>query len=148
VDEANPSQYDLVVIGGGPGGYATALYGASAGLRIAIIEKDKVGGTCLHRGCIPAKELLESAAIYRTVNRAKEFGILAEQPDVDWGITVDRKQRVIDQMFNGLSHLLKSRKVDIFNGWGTLGPGGQVIVAGNDGQQTQLTGRGVVLAPG
>ena len=57
--------FDIVVIGGGPGGYATALYGASAGLRIAIIESDKVGGTCLHRGCIPAKELLESAAVYR-----------------------------------------------------------------------------------
>ena len=148
MDEPNPSQYDLVVIGGGPGGYATALYGASAGLRIALIEKDKVGGTCLHRGCIPAKELLESAAIYRTVNRAKDFGILAQQPDVDWGITVDRKQRVIDQMFNGLSHLLKSRKVDIFDGWGTLGPGGQVVVQGNDGQQVHLSGRGVVLAPG
>ena len=62
--------YDVVIIGGGPGGYAAALYGASAGLRIAIVEVTKVGGTCLHRGCVPAKEFLESAAVYRTVRGA------------------------------------------------------------------------------
>lgn len=140
--------YDVVVIGGGPGGYASALYGASAGLRIALVERDKVGGTCLHRGCIPAKELLESAAVYRTVNHAKEFGILAEPPAVDWGVTVDRKQRVVDQMFTGLSSLLKSRKVDVFNGWGTLGPNHQVQVSGADGQSTIVSGDAVILAPG
>lgn len=148
MDEANTNQYDVVIIGGGPGGYAAALYGASAGLRIALVEKDKVGGTCLHRGCIPAKELLESAAVYRTVNHAKDFGILAEQPGVDWGMTVDRKQRVVDQMFGGLSGLLKSRKVDVFDGWGTLGPARQVHVAGNDGQSTLISGKAVFLAPG
>ncbi|MGD0220350.1 MAG: FAD-dependent oxidoreductase, partial [Acidimicrobiales bacterium] len=65
-------RYDLVIIGGGPGGYAAALYGAAAGLSIAIVEKDKVGGTCLHRGCIPAKEFLETASVYRTVVDAPE----------------------------------------------------------------------------
>src|SRR4051794_41504625 len=100
-DQKTPALYDLVVIGGGPGGYAAALYGASAGLRIAIVEKDKIGGTCLHRGCIPAKELLESAHVYRIVRNAPEFGILAAPPGVDWGITVDRKQKVVDQMFGG-----------------------------------------------
>ncbi len=72
---ATEEEFDLVVIGGGPGGYATALYGAAAGLSVAIVEKDKVGGTCLHRGCIPAKEFLETAAVRRTVAGAKEFGI-------------------------------------------------------------------------
>ena len=68
-------EFDIVVIGGGPGGYATALYGAAAGLSVAIVERDKVGGTCLHRGCIPAKEFLETAAVHRTVEGSKEFGI-------------------------------------------------------------------------
>ena len=74
-------QYDVVILGGGPGGYAAALYGASAGLRIALVEEQRVGGTCLHRGCIPAKELLQTAEVLRTVQGAKEFGVLAGEGD-------------------------------------------------------------------
>ncbi len=147
--EVESTHYDIVVIGGGPGGYATALYGASAGLRIALIEKDKVGGTCLHRGCIPAKELLESASVHRAVLHAGEFGVFVDgAPRIDWSVTVDRKQRVIDQMFTGLSGLLKSRKVDVFNGFGSLGPDRTVTIAGADGQRTQVTGDAVVIATG
>ena len=146
--DENNFTYDIVVIGGGPGGYATALYGASAGLRIALIEKDKLGGTCLHRGCIPAKELLESASVFRTVKNAGEFGILTEAPGVDWGVTIDRKQRVVDQMAGGLRTLLKGRKVDVFDGWGTLGPDHQVYVAGVNGENAMLRGGAVVLASG
>jgi dihydrolipoamide dehydrogenase len=98
-----PEHFDVVVIGGGPGGYAAALYGASAGLRIALIEKNKVGGTCLHVGCIPAKELLETAAVYRHVAGAKEFGIDTSQPTIDFSVTQARKQKVVDQLFKGLS---------------------------------------------
>ncbi|MFN0091911.1 MAG: dihydrolipoyl dehydrogenase [Acidimicrobiales bacterium] len=136
-----------MIIGGGPGGYAAALYGASAGLRIALVEKAKVGGTCLHVGCIPAKELLETAAVRRHVASAKEFGISVSEPTVDFSVTQDRKQRVVDQLFNGLSSLLKSRKVTVVPGVGALRADGTVTVAGESGS-TELTGGHVILAAG
>jgi dihydrolipoamide dehydrogenase len=82
--------FDVVIIGGGPGGYATALYGASAGLRVAMIEKGKLGGTCLNVGCIPAKELLETAATYLHVNEAAEFGIMTGEASIDWDRSLER----------------------------------------------------------
>src|SRR5437764_2752213 len=146
IEEVVPTadQYDIVIIGGGPGGYATALYGAAAGLKIAIVEKDKVGGTCLHRGCIPAKEFLETASVFRTVAGAKEFGVQAEQPTVDFAPSQARKQKVVDNLWKGLQGLLKSRKVTTFIGTGTLGPNHTVKV--DDG--TELVGKNVVLAAG
>ena len=76
-------QFDIVVLGGGPAGYATALYGAAAGLNIALVEEGRVGGTCLHRGCIPAKELLQTAEVLRTIQRAPDFGVDAGVPTLD-----------------------------------------------------------------
>lgn len=140
--------FDVVVVGGGPGGYAAALYGASAGLNIALIEKNKVGGTCLHVGCIPAKELLETAAVLRHVAGAKEFGIETSQPTIDFGVTQARKQKVIDQLFKGLSSLLKSRKVTIFDGHGRLHAGHRVTVAGGESGDVELTGDAVIVASG
>ena len=137
-------QYDVVVIGGGPGGYATALYAASAGLSVAVVEKDKVGGTCLHRGCIPAKELLETAAVYRTVAGAKEFGVQAEQPALDFSVSQQRKQKVVDQLWKGLQGLMKRRRITTVAGTGQLGPDRTVKVS--DG--TELQGSHVVLATG
>ncbi len=96
----------MVVVGGGPGGYATALYGAAAGLSVAVVELDKVGGTCLHRGCVPAKAFLETATVRRTVRSAADFGIAAgpEQadPTVKFSVSQERKQQVVDQLFSGL----------------------------------------------
>ena len=122
VTESPVNQFDVVVIGGGPGGYATALYGASAGLSVAVVERDKVGGTCLHRGCIPAKEFLETAAVHRTVSSAAIFGVEAGEPKLDFAVSQRRKQQVVDQLFKGLAGLMKGRGITTFSGTGTLGP--------------------------
>jgi dihydrolipoamide dehydrogenase len=137
-------QFDVVVIGGGPGGYAAALHGALAGLKIAVVEKEKVGGTCLHRGCIPAKEFLETAHVYRTVAGAKEFGIQVEQPSVEFSQSQARKQKVVDQLWKGLQGLMKKRKITTVIGTGTLGPNKTVRV--DDG--TELHGNHIILASG
>ncbi len=140
--------HDVIVIGGGPGGYAAALYGASAGLDVAVVEKSKVGGTCLHVGCIPAKELLEAASVYRTVARAAEFGVGAGEPSLDWSTVLDRKQQVIDKMMAGLSSVLGQRKVTIYGGVGALGPSGTVLATGADGSEHTLSGGSIILASG
>jgi dihydrolipoamide dehydrogenase len=137
-------QFDVVVIGGGPAGYAAALYGAAGGLKIAVVEKDKVGGTCLHRGCIPAKQFLETAHVYRTVGGAKEFGVGADQPTIDFAVAQARKQKVVDGLFKGLSGLMKGRKITVYNGTATLGADRTVRV--DDG--TELQGAHVILASG
>src|SRR5947209_244879 len=137
-------EFDLVVIGGGPGGYAAALYAAAAGMSVAVVERDRVGGTCLHRGCIPAKQFLETATVYRTVSGAKEFGVLTEQPSVEFATSQLRKQKVVDQLWKGLQGLMKSRKITTVEGTGTLGPGKVVTVD----EGTQLQGKHVILASG
>lgn len=141
--------FDVVVIGGGPGGYAAALYGASAGLEIAIIEKHKLGGTCLNVGCIPAKELLETAAVKRTIDHSSMFGISAEMTGIDWSVTLKRKQGVIDQLVGGVTGLLKNRKVTIFDGVGTLGADHQTVsISGGSSGEVSINGDAVILAAG
>ncbi|HSZ37395.1 MAG TPA: dihydrolipoyl dehydrogenase [Acidimicrobiales bacterium] len=145
---ASEEEFDIVVIGGGPGGYATALYGAAAGLSVAIVERDKVGGTCLHRGCIPAKEFLETAAVRRTIEGSKEFGIDVSGVALDFARSQERKQAVVDKLWKGLQGLLKGRKVTTLLGTGTLREDRRVeVIDGTDAGRT-IMGRNVVLAAG
>ncbi|HEY3724264.1 MAG TPA: dihydrolipoyl dehydrogenase [Acidimicrobiia bacterium] len=139
-------RFDVVVLGGGPGGYAAALYGASAGLRIAMIEETRVGGTCLHRGCIPAKELLQTAEVLRTVRTAKEFGVDAGQPSLDLPTTQARKQQVVDRLTKGLESLLKGRKVTVVPGTGTIVDAAAHHIRVSDG--SELIGDALILATG
>jgi dihydrolipoamide dehydrogenase len=145
---ATEDEFDIVVIGGGPGGYATALYGAAAGLSVAIVERDKVGGTCLHRGCVPAKEFLETAAVYRTVSTAGNFGVNVAEPSLEFSVSQDRKNGVVDKLFKGLSGLLKGRNVTIFSGTGALEADRRVKVIDGEDTGRELIGRNVVLAAG
>ena len=104
-------EFDVVILGGGPGGYAAALYGAAAGLSIGMIEEARVGGTCLHQGCIPAKELLQTAEVLRTVAGAKDYGVDACQPTLDLRVSQTRKTEVIERLTKGLESTLKGRKI-------------------------------------
>jgi dihydrolipoamide dehydrogenase len=141
-------RHDLVIIGGGPGGYAAALYAAAAGLDVAMVENQKVGGTCLHRGCIPAKELLETASVRRALAGAAEFGFTIDEPTMDFGVSQDRSQGVIDKLHKGLTGLLGSRKVRIVNGTGVLLAPGRVGVSGGEDGDVELEGDAVILASG
>ena len=123
-------EHDLIVIGGGPGGYATALYAAAAGMDVGLVEKNKLGGTCLHVGCIPAKELLETAAVYRTVSEAAEFGVSASEPALDLAVAQQRKQGIVEKLAKGVEGMLKHRKVAVYSGVGQL-IGGENVSNGN-----------------
>ena len=140
--------FDVVIIGGGPGGYAAALYGASAGLNIALIEKNRIGGTCLNVGCIPAKELLETASVRRAIESAAAFGLTTSEPVLDFSVTQTRKQGVIDGLVGGLTGLLKKRKVTVYDGIGTLHAGHVVKVSGGSSGDVELHGTNVILASG
>lgn len=141
-------QFDLIVIGGGPGGYAAAFYGASAGLNVALIEKDTIGGTCLNRGCIPAKAFLETAAAKRHVDHAGDFGIGATAGAVDFAIAQARKQKIVDGLVKGLTGLTKAKKVTYLLGVGALNADNSVTVTATDGSVSQLTAPNVILASG
>jgi dihydrolipoamide dehydrogenase len=139
--------YDVVIIGGGPGGYAAALYAHNFGLSVALVEKDRVGGTCLVRGCIPAKSWLETAAVYQTVSRSEEFGVKSSDPTVDWAAALARKNKIVDGLVKGLAGLLAARNVDVIDGVGSLVEGG-VGVTLPDGNEMILETRATIVATG
>jgi dihydrolipoamide dehydrogenase len=137
------SQFDLVILGGGSGGYAAALRGAQLGLSVALIEADKVGGTCLHRGCIPTKALLHSAEIADGAREGAHFGVKSTFDGIDMAGVNAYKDGVINKLHKGLSGLVKSRNITYVEGYGKLVAKDTVEVNG-----TQYTGKNVILATG
>jgi len=144
---ANDS-FDVVVLGAGTGGYSAALRAAQLGKRVALVERDeRLGGTCLLRGCIPTKALLQSAAVMDEINRSDEWGIKASG-EPDWSGVQSFKQRVVDKLVNGLTGLVKARKIEVVKGTGRLTGPTKVEVAGGDGGSRSLQAEHVVLATG
>ena len=136
--------FDVVILGAGPAGYAAALYGASAGLKIGIVERDRVGGTCLQRGCVPAKEYLETAAVYRSIRGSAEFGIAVSDPVVDFAVSQKRKQAVVDKLTGGLAGLMKSRGIVTYAGDGAYEGDGRISVSTGE----RLVGDKVIISTG
>ena len=124
--------YDIVIIGGGPGGYVAAIRGAQLGLRAAIVEKEELGGLCLNWGCIPSKSLLRNAEVLSLIHRANEFGISFDNLAVDYGKAVDRSRQVVKRLVGGLKSLMKRYGIDVIPGLASVPAPGRVLVDGRD----------------
>ncbi len=140
--------YDLIVIGSGPGGYSAAVRAGQYGLKTAVVEKDpKLGGTCLHVGCIPTKSLLHTAEVWEHFKHSAEDGILCENPRLDYPKVLDRKNKIVSKHAKGIEFLLKKNKVDWIKGFGTLKGAGKVEV--RNGESTQmLEAKNIIIATG
>lgn len=137
------SVYDLVILGAGSGGYAAALRASQLGLKVALIEGDKVGGTCLHRGCIPTKAYLHAAETADTVRESDTFGIQASFQGIDMTKVGQYRDSIINKLYRGVQGLLSSRGVDIIQGWGRLAAPDTIEVGGQ-----RIVGRNIILATG
>ena len=142
------STFDLVIIGGGPGGYVAAIKAAQLGIKTALIEKDKVGGTCLHKGCIPTKVLLHSADLYMQFLKANEFGITADKLGINYPQFHRRKEAVVKRLFQGTQFLLKKNGVEVFLGEGQLESPNNVLIKKNGMDVGKITTKNVIVATG
>ena len=141
--------YDLIVIGGGPAGYVAAIRAAQLGKKVACVEADRAGGTCLNWGCIPTKALLKNAELYHTLaHRAKEFGFSFDNLQFDWSAIVGRSRKVTDKMAGGIEYLFKKNKVEYFRGFGTIEGTGKVSVKAADGSSQTLETKDILVATG
>lgn len=138
---------DVAILGGGPGGYAAALYAHNFGLDVALVEKDRPGGTCLIRGCIPAKQWLHIAEVFTTVGDAAEYGVVTSQPEIDWPAALAKKNKTVDAVVRGLGGLLKQRGVDVVEGFGKLTGPRTIEVTGDQGTST-IEADNLILATG
>ena len=141
-------KYDLLIIGGGPGGYVAAIKGAQLGMSVGLIERDKVGGACLHKGCIPTKALIQSTHVYELFKRSKEFGIVTKGVRADFSEFHNRKQTIVNRLFGGVEHLLKKNKVDILKGTGQIISPGKVLVKDGSKTKEEVSAKNIIIATG
>jgi dihydrolipoamide dehydrogenase len=138
---------DIVIVGGGPGGYAAALYAHNFGLDVKMVEKERPGGTCLIRGCIPAKQWLYIAEVYSTVMNSAEFGVVTSEPEIDWQGALSRKNQTVERIVRGLEGLLKGRGVEVVKGFGKLAGPGRVEVETGEGT-SNIEAEKIIVATG
>ncbi|WP_462413699.1 dihydrolipoyl dehydrogenase [Neobacillus sp. Marseille-QA0830] len=147
--------YDVIILGGGTGGYVAAIRASQLGLRVAIIEKEKLGGTCLHRGCIPSKSLLRSAEIYAQTKDLEEYGILADHISFDFQKIQERKKLIVEQLYRGVQYLMQKGKIDVLQGIGKIvhsNPQTDTAIVmnvySNNGEVREVTAKHVIIATG
>ncbi|MCL5986504.1 MAG: dihydrolipoyl dehydrogenase [Actinobacteria bacterium] len=140
-------RYELIILGGGPGGYVAAIRAAQLGKRVAIVEKDRFGGVCLNRGCIPTKAMLASSHLFDLIKRSQEFGIKVDSCSLDLVRLMERKEKVVSTLRKGVEFLLKSNNVDMYRGFGKLISDNRVEIAGDEAAQI-LEGAFILIATG
>ena len=140
--------YDVIVIGSGPGGYVAAIRAAQLGLKTAVIERESLGGICLNWGCIPTKALLKSAQVFEYLNHAEDYGIKVQGGEADFGAIVKRSRNVADGMSKGIQFLMKKNKIDVIYGTAKIKKGGKIDVKAEDGSSKEYTAKHTILATG
>ena len=140
--------YDIIVIGSGPGGYVAAIRAAQLGFKVAVAERAELGGICLNWGCIPTKALLKSAAVFQYIKHAADYGLVAGEAGADFPAIIKRSRDVADQMSKGIQFLLKKNKVEHLQGFGKVKPGKVVEVTDEAGVKTEYSASHIILATG
>ncbi len=141
-------KYDILIIGSGPGGYVTAIRASQLGFKVAVIEKENLGGICLNWGCIPTKALLKSAQVYDYLKHIDQYGLKAEAIDKDFEAVIKRSRNVADEMSKGVQFLMKKNKIDIINGFGKIKSGKKVDVTAKDNSVTEYSAEHIIVATG
>jgi dihydrolipoamide dehydrogenase len=141
-------RFDIAILGGGMGGYPAAIRAAQLGLSVVLVEEDKVGGTCLHRGCIPAKALLQSAALLDELRHAESFGVTTGDVQFDYAVAGRRRDQVVSQLHKGVQFLLRKNKVSVVSGRGRLDGAGRLAVLATGGEEVALEAGSVIIATG
>ncbi|AMA48818.1 dihydrolipoyl dehydrogenase [Flavobacterium covae] len=141
-------KYDIIVLGSGPGGYVTAIRASQLGFKVAVIEKENLGGICLNWGCIPTKALLKSAQVFDYLKHASDYGLKADNVDKDFGAVITRSRGVAEGMSKGVQFLMKKNKIDVIDGFGKVKPGKKIEVINKEGQITEYAADHIIIATG